>query len=1084
MKIKTKLLLALSTLPILTFLLMGIGWFQLYSLGKISDSSQVNYDLAFLVEEIHRDVKNEAISLRNMMIFTDTESIQRELSNIQNESDSVLQNIAVLESKVKTAEQKELVGKLKSTNQKFNAYKESVLELISDGKSDEAIMLMNQKGHTIHDEFFQVINGITNNFETNLQASFNDYLKDFQKQIFIGSLISSAGMIIVILLLYRNVWMVAGRLKDVSGVMANVANGSASLKTKAEVLSDDEIDEVATSFNRMVEALDEQKTKEQRAIWIKSNTADITTGISGKHDLESLSSTLLSKIVPLTESSHAVFYVKDTDGQSKESIFKLLASYAFKERKHLSNTFRLGEGLIGQAALEKSPIILTEVPADYISVKSGLGQAPPLTIYVLPVMFEGDVKAVLELASFKSFSETQQALLEEIMTSLGVVLDSVMGRIRLAELLEETQMLMEEIQAQSEELESQQEELRATNEELEEQTQVLRDSEEKLQVQQEELEQTNLELKEKAQTLEEQNRILENTNREVETARAELEEKARQLALSSKYKSEFLANMSHELRTPLNSLLILSKLLTDNTDGNLSAKQVEYSRTINSAGKDLLVLINDILDLAKVESGKIEVNPGEVPIVSLAEYIEQNFRPIANEKNIGFSIILQDGLPEFIYSDEQRLRQVLKNLLSNAFKFTSHGQVVLEIAIISNMNDESILSFSVADTGIGIPKEKQELIFQAFQQADGTTSRKYGGTGLGLSICREISHLLGGEIAVESEEGRGSIFTFYVSAYKHKHSKNYSLEEAAAAKQVSAYEPEVMPVLPIDVEPAEISVSEENKTIKRLLIVDDDLMQRNSLMELIGEQDVILKAVSSGAEAIEELKVSQFDVMVLDLGLKDTTGFDLLAKIKQTAEGVNLKVFIYTGRDLTPKEENYLNKYAHTIIIKDELAPERLKEELELYLRDTGNEAEQERIQAGEAKHYSGLKGKKILLVDDDVRNVYALSSILELYGIDIAFAENGLEGLEILESEKDIDLVLMDIMMPELDGYQAIRKIRTVPEYKQLPVIALTAKAMKEDREKCIEAGASDYIAKPVDPEQLISLIRVWLYPQEGKSQ
>lgn len=1080
MKIKTKLTLLLSTLPLLIFLLVGIGWFQLYSLNKISESSQANYELAFLVEQIHREVKNEAISLRNLLIMEDSNAIETELAMIQKESDAVKQDIAVLESKVNSQKQWELVQELKSTNQEFNAYKDDLIKLISEGKKNEAVNLINENGHVIQGEFFQVISLITDNFEANLTDSFTGFLKDFQQQILIGSLLSLLGIAIVTSVIFRNVWTIAIRLKKVSRVMSDVASGRAGLDSKAEVIANDEIDDVAQSFNSMVQSLDEQKTREKNAIWSKSNIAEITTEISGKHDLESLSQTLLSRLAPLMEASQAVFYVKEVNGPKAEPLFKMLASYAFRERKHLTNTFRIGEGLIGQAALEKNPIILTDVPADYIRVKSGLGVASPLNIYVLPILFEGDVKAVLEMASFKPFTETQQAFLEEIMKVLGIIIDNVMGRIQLAYLLEETQGLMEEIQAQSEELQSQQEELRVTNEELEEQTQSLRQSEGELQAQQEELEQTNIELKEKAEILKEQNKKLGLTNKEVEKAREEIEEKARQLALSSKYKSEFLANMSHELRTPLNSLLILSQLLSDNNDGNLSNKQVEYSKTINSAGRDLLALINDILDLAKIESGKMEVNPNKVMISDLIAFLEMRFRPIADERKIDFKIYLNDDLPDFFYSDEQRLRKLLVNLLSNAFKFTEHGEVMLKIDLNHKQN-QTIYSFSIIDTGIGIPKDKQELIFQAFQQADGTTSRKYGGTGLGLSICREISNLLGGGITVESEEGKGSTFTFYVGDYKETATViDSGMEEAAVTREMPDFKPEMAKYDSVETQPTN---SSKNQTsgIKRLLIVDDDLRQRNSLMELIGEKDVIIKAVSTGTEAIEELKVNQFDIMVLDLGLSDTTGFKLLEQIKHYVDYENLRVFIYTGRDLSSKEEIYLKKYAHTIIIKDEQAPQRLNDELELYLNSGGNELLNEQNTTGKVKDLPDLEGKRILLVDDDVRNVYALSSILELYGMDITFAENGLEGLEVLQREPDFDLVLMDIMMPEMDGYEAIRKLRSSSKLRNLPVIALTAKAMKEDREKCIEAGASDYIAKPVEPDQLISLIRVWLYRQEG---
>ncbi|MEI2400980.1 sensor histidine kinase, partial [Paenibacillus phytohabitans] len=484
-------------------------------------------------------------------------------------------------------------------------------------------------------------------------------------------------------------------------------------------------------------------------------------------------------------------------------------------------------------------IILTDVPSDYVRVSSGLGEASPLDIYVLPIVFEGDVKAIVEIASFKLFSDTQQNFLEELMNSLGIIIESVMGRIRLATSLEESQTLMEEVQAQSEELQTQQEELRATNEELEEQTQALRQSEEKLQVQQEELEQTNADLEEKAMSLADQNKRFEQTNREVEAARAELEEKAKQLALSSKYKSEFLANMSHELRTPLNSLLILSKLLTDNPDGNLSSKQVEYSSTIYSAGNDLLALINDILDLAKIESGKMEVNPSQVVIEDLADFAEKGYRPVANEKGLKFTVDVKKGVPSYLYSDEQKVQQVLRNLLSNAFKFTSVGEVKLEISSYQKVNEKPYLAFSVIDSGIGIPAEKQGLIFEAFQQADGTTSRKYGGTGLGLSISREIASLLGGEIILQSEEGKGSTFTFIVGEYQLGTEQQEAIKEAAAS-----YE-QIIERLPkrekTKIVEQEVPVIDEHSQIKRLLLIDDDPLQRIALMEYIGVMDIIIK---------------------------------------------------------------------------------------------------------------------------------------------------------------------------------------------------------------------------------------------------
>jgi two-component system, chemotaxis family, sensor kinase CheA len=1081
MKIKTKLLLGLSAKPLIIILLIITGLVEINSLTKLNETTQNNYQLSLLAERLHTDVKKEAISLRNIVIFSDDELIKKELENLQEIQDSISQNIVGMETKVNSNEQKILVGKLKATNEKFNDYAANVTLLLSQGKKDEAITLIKNSSATIHNEFLDIVTKMGYLFENNMVSSFSEVTKDFKQQIWISSLLSLISVILVTAFVFHTVWTFALRLSKVSGIMTNIADGS-DLSKKIEVKGTDEIDDIAQSFNRMTETLEEQKAKEQNVLWVKSNSAEIITSISGTHSLESLSQTFLSKVVPLLDSCHAVMYVKDSENQIGEPVFKLLASYASIEDENHPKTISTREGLIGQAIQEKRTIFLSDVPSDYIKVRSGLGEAEPRNIYLIPVIFEGDVKAVVEFASFQTLSSNHHALLSEIIDSLGIILDSVFGRIQLAQVLEETQVLMEEVQAQSEELQSQQEELRVTNEELEEQTQALRNSEEILQTQQEELEETNAELLEKAKILEEQNKRFELTNREVENARVKLEEKAKQLALNSKYKSEFLANMSHELRTPLNSLLILSKLLADNQTGNLSEKQVKYADTIYSSGSDLLTLINDILDLAKIESGKMEVNASKVFLADLVDFAESTFRPIANEKNLCFTISLEKDLLPYIHNDEQRLQQVLKNLLSNAFKFTHHGEVRLEI----RKDSLSSIAFSVHDTGIGIPKEKQELIFQAFQQADGTTSRKYGGTGLGLSISREIADLINGEIKVTSEENRGSKFTFIVRDFDHEENRdfqkqNITFEEVAVTSETIEDKQEVFSNIPQVLEQKQ--VVEQKKNIMRLLIVDADLRHRTSLMELIGEKDVIIKAVSSASEAFDVLKVNHFDCMILDVGLGETNGLELLEKVKMNEEYESLHVFIYTGRNLTKQEENFLNRYVQSIIIKDTHSPQRLNDELDLLINSRNEQRLiNEEIEQNVYASTSELEGKRILLVDDDVRNVYALMSFLEQYNMDITFAENGRESLEVLEGNPDFDLVLMDIMMPEMDGYEAIKRIRAFSHFSSLPIIALTAKAMKEDREKCLEAGASDYIVKPFNPDQLISLIRVWLYQKNEK--
>ncbi|MFL5934801.1 MAG: response regulator, partial [Gaiellaceae bacterium] len=758
-----------------------------------------------------------------------------------------------------------------------------------------------------------------------------------------------------------------------------------------------------------------------------------------------------------------------------------------------------------------------------------------------------------------------------------------------------------------------------SNAELEAQTATLRASEELLQTQQEELQQTNEELEERSQQLEEQNRRIEIKNEEIELARLALEEKADQLALSSRYKSEFLANMSHELRTPLNSLLILTKLLGDNAEGNLTDKQIEFARTIHNAGAELLGLINDILDLSKVEAGKMDVNAVEVAISDELALLERSFAPIAEEKGLSFELDYADDALPTILTDPQRLQQVLKNLLSNAFKFTEEGGVTLRVsqppagmqfAGDALAHADRVVAFSVVDTGIGIPADKVRLIFEAFQQADGTTSRRYGGTGLGLSISREIARLLGGEIHVESRPDEGSTFTLYVPERFVAHvpaetgaellrqitgepepvssgngdlpafdpsllvpgeveddresieagdrvvlivedDADFARTELAVAREhgfkgivalrgdsglalAREFRPDAivldmsLPVLdgwtvldrlkrhpstrhiPVHIvsgvgelrpalaagaaafleKPATMEALDEvfrgigsfiERDVKRLLVVDDDEVQRQSIVELVGgDGDVEIVAVGSSEEALVALdQEAPFDCMVLDLRLPKMTGFALLEKVKSDEQSRHLPVIVYTSKDLTKREETKLKRFAETIVVKDARSPERLLDETSLFLHRVESRLPEAKRKMLEQLHNAEalFQGKKVLIVDDDVRNVFALTSALEAHGMEVRFAENGREGIESLEQQPDVDLVLMDVMMPEMDGYEATRAIRERPQFEKLPIIALTAKAMKGDRERSIASGASDYITKPVDTDQLLSLLRVWLY-------
>jgi CheY-like chemotaxis protein/signal transduction histidine kinase/HAMP domain-containing protein len=950
------------------------------------------------------------------------------------------------------------------------------------------------------------------------------------------------------------------------------------------VLAQGEVEALKNNINQMILNLRDTTQKNQEQDWLKTNLTKFTQMLQGHRDLEAVARLILKELAPLVAAQHGVFFLMHPD-EASGPVLRLLASYAYRERRTLSSEFKVGEGLVGQCALEKERILVTEVPEDYVRIGSGLGEGRPLNIVVLPVLFEGEVKAVIELASFYRFSDIHLDFLDQLTESIGIVLNTIAASMRTEE----------------------------TNRRLEEQTKTLKASEERLRSQQEELQQTNEELEERSRLLLIRNEEVERKNKEIETARNQLEEKAKQLALTSKYKSEFLANMSHELRTPLNSLLILSRLLADNPDGNLTPKQVEFAQTIYAAGSDLLSLINDVLDHSKIESGTMVLDLEEVPVRHLREYVERTFRQNAVGKGLEFTVELANRLPAGLHTDGRRLKQVLKNLLSNAFKFTEQGSVRMRVELATggwapdceSLNRaERVVAFSVTDTGIGIPQEKQRIIFEAFQQADGSTARKYGGTGLGLSISREISRMLGGDIQLVSEPGKGSTFTLYLPASYQAPARPQPAGAPAGpppaqAAGSGAPEPEVDPALlevneladdrdairpgdrtlliveddivfarillglarekgfkglvalrgdtglalarkhqpdaitldvglpvldgwklldrlkhdsrtrhiPVHV----ISASEEDRTrslrqgalahlpkpvtqeavlealakvktfierpMKSLLVVEDDDHQRQSIAALIGNGDVNLTLAASAREALEVLSRSRVDCLVLDLGLPDMDGTELIEKLK--ALQPDLPVIVYTGKELSEEEETRLKRMTESIIIKSVKSPEHLLDETALFLHRVESKLPEAKRQMIQQIQMSDpvLAGKTVLVVDDDVRNVFAITSVLERHQMKVLFAENGKKGIAAVEAATDLDLVLMDVMMPEMDGFEAMQQIRRRSELKGLPIIALTAKAMKGDREKCIEAGASDYITKPVDTEQLLSLLRVWLY-------
>ena len=1001
--------------------------------------------------------------------------------------------------------------------------------------------------------------------------------------------------------LTENVNQLAANLTTQVRAIADVASAvtKGDLSRTINVMAKGEVEALKDTINQMITNLKATTIRNQEQDWLKSNLAKFTQMLQGQKELHAVSKKILAELAEVVHVQQGVFYNLVQGEQMEEPKLKMIASYAFKERKNLSNEFRFGEGLVGQCALEKERILLTNVPGDYIhQVNSGLGSAPPLNIVVLPVLFEGNVKAVIELATFGSFSSIHLSFLEQLTESIGIVLNTIESNTRTEALLQQSQKLAGE-------LKSQQEELRITNEELEE----------------------------KARLLAKQKEEVEQKNQEVEIAKKSLEEKASQLTITSQYKSEFLANMSHELRTPLNSLLILSQQLSENKEGNLNDKQVHYSKIIHSCGTDLINLINDILDLSKIESGVVTMDAAPVEVDEIVEYVETTFRHMAEYKKLKFNVTADTELPKTVNTDLHRLKQILKNLLSNAFKFTEKGSVdfhaFLSEAPEGQWADERgvFVAFSITDSGIGISPEKQNIIFEAFQQAEGSTSRKFGGTGLGLSISRGLATLLGGFIDLESEPGEGATFTIYIpvepdgntgapvqqpllrdtklKADKRKPDASTLITKASLAPKKEAkasveaepkkakkkpaeakakpmlddrevikkgdriallleptssfaeivrekahkqgikvvispkadealdlsllYKPEVIIIdisqsdlsgwrtlnflkanlqtrhIPVGI----ISIKEEeqlsfrrggyqfaekpvndeqldnmlealvkhaHKKVKRLLVVEDNEGDQEQIKGYLNLNQVKIDFVETGKKAISAIDENQYDAIVVDLLLPDITGFEVAEHIGR--QKVKVPLMVYSAKELTRQEEQRLDKVTQSIIPKTITSWEQLLDQaiLKLHIDHDKLPKDKAHIIENINDNNSFLRNKKVLIVDDDIRNIFALTTVFEKYDSKILSAEGGKEALNILKKDSDIDIVLMDIMMPEMDGYETMQHIRKQEHFKKLPIIAVTAKAMRGDREKCIAAGASDYIIKPINTTELLSLIRLWL--------
>ena len=970
-----------------------------------------------------------------------------------------------------------------------------------------------------------------------------------------------------------NVNLLAANLTTQVRAIAEVATAvtKGDLTRSIQVEARGEVAELKDNINTMIGNLRLTTERNTEQDWLKTNLAKFTNMLQGQRDLEAVGRLLLTELAPLVNAQLGVIYRMS---EEESPALKLVATYAEDAQSRYPSEITLGQGLIGQSAHDKRRLLVSDLPIDSLQIGSALFKIVPRNVIVLPVLFENGVKAVIELASIAPFTTLQTTFLEQLTASIGIVLNSIAASMQTESLLKQSQQLAAELQSQ-----------------------------------QTELQQTNEQLGQKAQQLAERNVEVERKNQEIEQARGALEEKASELALTSKYKSEFLANMSHELRTPLNSILILGQQLSENADGNLTGKQVEFARTIHGAGTDLLNLISDILDLSKIESGTVSVEAEEIFFANVVETVARPFRHEAENRKLGFNVEISPDLGRSIVTDSKRLQQVLKNLLSNAFKFTEKGYVQLKVRpAFEGWNLDhpvlrqapEVVAFEVSDTGIGILPEKQKLIFEAFQQADASTSRRYGGTGLGLAISRELANLLGGEIHLRSVPSSGSCFTLYLpkkymDPVGHSRALTPSQREAlkstlasAASAEVASeavaddrleiepgdailliveddpnyaritadiarergfkvvvtmrgadaldlakqYQPTAVSLdiflpdmlgwtvlselkqdpltrhIPVHImtldedrqhglargafsfvtkptEPSELGrlldrIKEYAKPRRRsLLVVEDDPAEQLSIRELLAHDDIEIVSATTGQEALDAMRARPFDCVVLDLRLPDMSGFEVLERIGEESDLQSVPVVVFTGRELSADEDARLHRMARSIVVKGVESPERLLDETALFMHRHTAELppEKQRMLERLSRSDDDLVGRTVLLVDDDARNIFALSSLLERRGMKVLTATTGAEAIRLVEATPDLAIALVDIMMPEMDGYQTMKEIRSKPNLRRLPIISLTAKAMKGDREKCLEAGASDYLAKPVNTEQLFSALRMWLH-------
>lgn len=849
------------------------------------------------------------------------------------------------------------------------------------------------------------------------------------------------------------------RLAILRDVASKISSGDYKVRIGDE--GKDILGNLANTVNKMAESLDYSFTVISDKEWLQTGEAGLNKSMLGEMDIQHLAGNILDFLVNYTNSNVGAFYIARDDEH-----LELLSSYALEGE--FKKVIKRNEGLPGQAASDKKVILIDKVKKNQFNVSFASGSLTPVNVIAIPILHENNLKGVVELGRVTTYTKNELEFFNAISYQSGVTINTSQNRRRLQELLEETQSQSEELQLQHSELEN-------INEALKAKSQRLQVSEEELRVQQEELMQTNTELEERTTLLEEKNQLIEERNEQIQL-------KARELELSARYKSEFLANMSHELRTPLNSILLLARLMADNKRENLDEEQIEYARVIEKSGQGLLSLIDEILDLSKIEAGKMYIEYQKVAIKEITNDLNALFAPVASEKNIRFNVTVSKDVPPKIETDKMRLEQILKNLISNAIKFTSEGQV--DLIVEQSYENDSTIVFLIKDTGIGIPEEKQGLIFDAFQQADGSTRRQYGGTGLGLSISKELAKLLGGNIELNSEPGKGSEFYLTVPVSKPSSEEGADVREDTQQNKITTTttgDDRGVLITEDDTSAKMTQVLHRIESVltkepKKVLIVEENRIHARALFYFLENFNIGTEIKSGVDESITALLRKDANCIILDISIEDGQLYESLEKIKSTPGLESLPIIIFTGKSLTKLEEGRMKQFANSIIIKTAHSYQRILDEVSLFLHlSQGKMNSQKYRDLGRLTEV--LKDKKVMIADDDVRNIFSLSKVLENAGMNVVSATDGIEALEQLKNHSDIDIVLMDMMMPELDGYDAMRAIREMPGMSKLPIIAVTAKAMAEDRQKCISAGASDYITKPVDKDQLMSLLRVWLY-------